>query len=71
MVTDGITEVVNARDEEFGLTRLEEVLIQNANRPLPEIGDSIMGEVKQHGVQQDDQSLLLVRVRDMAAPGEC
>jgi sigma-B regulation protein RsbU (phosphoserine phosphatase) len=71
MVTDGITEVVNERDEEFGLTRLEEVLIQNANRPLPEIGDSIMGEVKRHGVQQDDQSLLLVRARDMAAPGEC
>jgi hypothetical protein len=70
LVTDGITEVTNETDEEFGLTRLEELLIQHANRPLPEIGDSIMAEVKRHGVQQDDQSLLLVRVRDMAAPGE-
>jgi hypothetical protein len=70
MVSDGITEVANERDEEFGLTRLERVLIQHSNRPLPEIWDLIMGEVKRHGVQQDDQSMLLLRVRDPAAPGE-
>jgi serine phosphatase RsbU (regulator of sigma subunit) len=64
MVTDGITEVANDRDEEFGLTRLEQVLAQYATRPLPEICDIIMGEVKLHGRQQDDQSLLLLRVRD-------
>ena len=32
MVTDGITEVANARDEEFGLTRLQELLTQHATR---------------------------------------
>ncbi len=66
MVTDGITEVANERDEEFGLTGLEQVLTKNSSRPLPEIWESIMGEVKLHGVQQDDQSLLLLRVRDPA-----
>ena len=71
LVTDGITEVANERDEEFGLTRLEELLIQHSSRPLPEIGDLIMGEVKRHGVQQDDQSLLLLRVRETATPGPC
>lgn len=69
MVTDGITEVANERDEEFGLTRLEQVLTQHSTKSLPEIWDLIMGDVKRHGVQQDDQSLLLLRVRDPAAPG--
>jgi hypothetical protein len=64
MVTDGITEVANARDEEFGLTRLQELLTQHATRALPEIWDLIMREVRQYGLQQDDQSLLLLRVLD-------
>ena len=68
MVTDGITEVANARDEEFGLTRLQELLTQNATRALPEIWDLIMREVRQYGLQQDDQSLLLLRVLNPAIP---
>jgi hypothetical protein len=68
MVTDGITEVANARDEEFGLTRLQELLTRHASRNLPEIWDLIMREVRQFGLQQDDQSLLLLRVLDPAIP---
>lgn len=64
MVTDGITEVANAKDEEFGLMRLQELLTRHATRSLPEIWDLIMREVRQHGLQQDDQSLLLLRVLD-------
>ena len=64
MVTDGITEVVNEKDEEFGLWGLEQVLTQHSAKPLPEIWNVIMDAVKRHGVQQDDQSLLLLRVRD-------
>ena len=68
MVTDGITEVANARDEEFGLTRLGELLTRHATRALPEIWDLIMREVRQYGPQQDDQSLLLLRVLDPPTP---
>jgi hypothetical protein len=68
MVPDGISEVANARDEEFGLTRLQELLARNATRALPEIWDLIMHEVRQHGLQQDDQSLLLLRVLAPAIP---
>jgi hypothetical protein len=68
MLTDGITEVANARDEEFGLTRLQELLTQHAARALPEILELIMREVRQYGLQQDDQSLLLLRVLDPAIP---
>jgi len=64
LLTDGITEVVNDRDEEFGLARLERLLTQHAAQPLSRIWELIMGEVGQHGVQQDDQSMLLLRVRE-------
>jgi serine phosphatase RsbU (regulator of sigma subunit) len=63
MITDGISEVPNDRDEEFGLTRVEQLLTRCAAQPLPHIWKVIMEEVRQHGLQQDDQTLLLVRVR--------
>jgi sigma-B regulation protein RsbU (phosphoserine phosphatase) len=62
LLTDGISEVPNARDEDFRLTRLAQLLTQHAAQPLPQILDLIMTEVRKHGVQQDDQTLLLVRV---------
>jgi serine phosphatase RsbU (regulator of sigma subunit) len=63
MLTDGISEVPNEKDEEFGLTRLEQLLTQNAAQPLSQIWELIMSAVKQCGVQQDDQSLCLLRLR--------
>jgi serine phosphatase RsbU (regulator of sigma subunit) len=62
MLTDGISEVPNASDEEFGLDRLEALLRNNAGQSLPQLWELIMGEVNRHGVQQDDQTLLLLRV---------
>jgi serine phosphatase RsbU (regulator of sigma subunit) len=62
LLTDGITEVANEREEEFGLARLERLLTQHAPRPLAQIWELVMGEVRRHGLQQDDQSLLLLRV---------
>jgi serine phosphatase RsbU (regulator of sigma subunit) len=62
MLTDGISEVPNANDEEFGLDRLELLLRNNAGQPLTHLWELIMSEVKRHGVQQDDQTLLLLRV---------
>jgi len=63
MISDGISEVPNENDEEFGLDRLEQLLRKNAAQPLPQLWELIMGEVKRHGAQQDDQTLLLLRVR--------
>ena len=62
MISDGISEVPNENDEEFGLDRLEQ-LLKNAAQPLPQLWKLIMDEVKRHGLQQDDQTLLLLRVR--------
>jgi serine phosphatase RsbU (regulator of sigma subunit) len=62
MLTDGISEATNDKDEEFGLDRLEKLLTQYAAGPLPHIWELIMDEVRQYGLQQDDQTLLLIRV---------
>ncbi|MGA7314844.1 MAG: PP2C family protein-serine/threonine phosphatase [Silvibacterium sp.] len=63
LFTDGITEVVNEQEEEFGLARLERLLCQYAVQPLSQIWELVMRDVKLHGPQQDDQSVLLLRVR--------
>jgi stage II sporulation SpoE-like protein len=43
MLTDGIVEVANTTDEEFGLERVERLLLENATRPLVEIAERIIG----------------------------
>jgi sigma-B regulation protein RsbU (phosphoserine phosphatase) len=62
LLTDGITEVVNHADEEFGMARLEQLLSKHAAQPLSQIWEVVMGEVWQHGAQKDDQTLMLLRV---------
>jgi len=64
MLTDGITETASEKGEEFGLARLEQLLIEGATQPLQRIWELVMGAVKHYGMQRDDQSLLLLRVRD-------
>jgi hypothetical protein len=61
IVTDGIIEVLNERDEEFGLKRIESVVIAHAAEPLPNIWEAIQNAALAHGPQDDDQSGLLVR----------
>jgi hypothetical protein len=64
IVTDGLTETVDEREEDFGMERLEQLLVQNARRTLPEIFDAVLAAVSRHGQQQDDRTLLLVRILD-------
>ena len=63
-MTDGLTETVDGRDEDFGMERLEQLLVQNACRTLPEVFDAVLAAVSRHGQQQDDRTLLLVRILD-------
>ena len=62
MLTDGIVEVADARDEEFGLERVERLLMENAAKPLAEIAAIIIGASAAHGRQMDDQTILLARI---------
>jgi len=54
--------VYNDKEEEFGLDRVEELLKQRAEQPLSQIYEPLIERVRQHGVQEDDQTVLLVRV---------
>jgi serine phosphatase RsbU (regulator of sigma subunit) len=63
--TDGITEAVNPADEEFGVTRLEALLRENADLPAAELCRQVLETVDRFragGPQQDDMTLLIVRV---------
>lgn len=69
VITDGLTEVVNRGGEEFGLERLEELLRANAREPLATIGDRMLRAVEAHGPREDDQTLLLARMRAIGEEG--
>ncbi len=62
--TDGVTEAVNEKDEEFGLERLSEIVSGGAALPPRELCDQVLAAVADFArgmPQYDDQTLLLVR----------
>jgi hypothetical protein len=61
VLTDGITEVFDASDDEFGLERVTQVLAQNATLPLADLELKLLAAARAHGTPHDDQSLVLIR----------
>ena len=61
LLTDGLIEVTNARDEEFGLDRVKEGMSAQAGSPLAAMLQAILDSANRHGRAADDQSLLAVR----------
>jgi sigma-B regulation protein RsbU (phosphoserine phosphatase) len=62
--SDGITEAVNAAEEEYGLPRLREELGARRELPVRRIADEVLASVADYarGVPQyDDQTVLFVR----------
>ncbi len=62
IVTDGLIEVMDGRDRELGLEAIEAELVAGASEPLPALLERIVARSRRHGRQQDDQTLLLLRV---------
>lgn len=65
MFTDGLIEAANARDEHFGLERLERTLVEGAALEAEALADRLLAELGQHrGVEgfEDDLTLLVVDV---------
>lgn len=67
IVSDGLLEVTSGSGEEFGLARLEALVLQNAMEPLSRIVERLVEETARFGRQQDDQTILLVRAVEPAA----
>lgn len=61
--TDGLSEVRDRGQREFGIERVEGLLLEHARRPLAEIEREVFTAAERHGKRVDDQTLLLVRVR--------
>jgi hypothetical protein len=61
VATDGILEVCNKPQEEFGVERLKQVIAANAKNPLPEVAARILAAARAFGHQLDDQTILIVR----------
>jgi hypothetical protein len=61
LVTDGITDVFDRGDQEYGLDRVKRYLQAHAAEPLADIADGLLRDASSYGVQLDDQTLLLIR----------
>jgi sigma-B regulation protein RsbU (phosphoserine phosphatase) len=61
LLTDGLTEVINEREEEYGLERIKQLITERAAQPLEVICEALLTEARQFGKQTDDQSVLLIR----------
>lgn len=61
VATDGILEVADKREEEFGIDRLNDVIAAGPRDPLPQLAARILTAARNFGRQLDDQTILLVR----------
>jgi hypothetical protein len=59
-LTDGVTEVFDGRDQEFGMDCFAEALRSIGNRPIREAHAALLETVRRFGPQIDDQTLLLI-----------
>ena len=61
LITDGLAETDDGKGMEFGIERIKDHLRKSAGAPLKRVVDDMMQQVAQHGRQDDDRSLLLLR----------
>jgi hypothetical protein len=62
LITDGLTEVFDANDQELGMDAVKQLLSDASALPLSAIADRLVAKAHAHGAQIDDQTLLLIRV---------
>jgi serine phosphatase RsbU (regulator of sigma subunit) len=61
VATDGILEVCDKRDEEFGVERLERMIATHAGATLAALAGKILEAASAFGKQTDDQTILVIR----------
>jgi hypothetical protein len=62
ITTDGVLEVCNRHGDEFGASGLERIVAAHTRSALPVLAKEILETVQKWGKQEDDQTLLLIRV---------
>jgi serine phosphatase RsbU (regulator of sigma subunit) len=61
VITDGFTEVFDAKEREIGMEEFKSRLLSCADKPLPEIYGELRAHTMRFGKQTDDQTMLLIR----------
>ena len=61
LLTDGITETSNKKDENFGMEKVKQTILNNRHDELSRIYEKINNELASYGKQKDDQTILLIR----------
>jgi sigma-B regulation protein RsbU (phosphoserine phosphatase) len=64
--TDGVTELENVREREFGENKLELILLDNQNNPVQEVNENIVQLLRSHKGEMpyvDDIALLTTRFK--------
>lgn len=64
LVTDGLIEVMNDEGRELGFPAIRDVFNDVASLAPADICEAIFAAARAHGVQRDDQSVVVVRVQD-------
>jgi sigma-B regulation protein RsbU (phosphoserine phosphatase) len=61
LLTDGITETSNKKNEFFGMKKVKQIILNNRNDELSHIYEKINNKLVSYGKQKDDQTILLIR----------
>ena len=61
VATDGVLEVCDRNQEEFGIERLTQTIEGGVQLPLPALANAILDKARAFGRQIDDQTLLIIR----------
>jgi hypothetical protein len=61
LLTDGITETSNKKNEFFGMEKVKQTILNNRHDELFHIYEKINNKLASYGKQKDDQSFLLIR----------
>jgi hypothetical protein len=61
LLTDGLPETANQKDEQFGLDRIGEIVRGHRGGSLESMTETLFSAVRRHGRQDDDETLVLVR----------
>jgi serine phosphatase RsbU (regulator of sigma subunit) len=61
LLTDGLTEVTNEKEQEYGIERIKQQVERHSTESLKIICETLLAESRRFGKQMDDQSVLLVR----------
>ena len=72
LYTDGVTEAMNKRNEEYGMDRFSRIIQSNSNLSPRELCDRVMDDIGQFcdkESQYDDITLIAIRARPEAFRG--